>query len=64
MSQHVGPCLAQLRAIAITNRGLNAQAKIYAYVDDFHYLALLAFLCVPLAFILKRPPKGKQAAAG
>ncbi len=64
MSRHVGPRLAQLRAIAITDRGLNAQAQIFAYVDDFRYLALLAFFCVPIAFLLKRPPKGKQAAAG
>ena len=64
MSQHVGPRLSQLRAIAITNSGLNAQAQIYAYVDDFRYLALLAFVCVPIAFVLKRPPKGKQTAAG
>jgi hypothetical protein len=53
-----------MRALLITDRGLNAQAQIYGYVDDFRYLALLAFLCVPIAFVLKRPPKGKQSAAG
>ncbi len=64
MSRHAGPRIAQLRALSITNSGLNAQAQIYAYVDDFRYLAVLAFICVPIAFVLKRPPKGKQAAAG
>ena len=64
MSRHAGPRLSQMRALAITNSGLNAQAQIYAYVDDFRYLAVLAFICVPIAFVLKRPPKGKQAAAG
>jgi len=53
-----------MRALLLTDRGLDAQAQIYAYVDDFRYLALLAFVCVPIAFMLKRPPKGKQAAAG
>jgi MFS transporter, DHA2 family, multidrug resistance protein len=64
MNMHVGPALAIRRATALADRSFNAQAQIYAYVDDFRYLALLAFLCVPIAFILKRPPKGKQAAAG
>lgn len=64
MNLHAGPVLAMRRAILISDRSFNSQAQIYAYVDDFRYLALLAFLCVPIAFALKRPPKGNQSAAG
>ena len=63
MSRHVGPGRAMLRAFALTSRGLDSQAQLYAYVDDFRYLALLAFLCVPVAFFLKRVKKGAQGAA-
>ncbi|MGI4758184.1 MAG: MDR family MFS transporter [Janthinobacterium lividum] len=62
MSRHVGPHQDTLRALELTSRGLNSQAQIYAYVDDFRYLALLAFCCVPVCFFLKKPKKGAQAA--
>ena len=63
MSQHAGPRRAMLRALSITNRGLDSQAQLYAYVDVFRYLAILAFLCVPICFFLVRPKKGTQGAA-
>ncbi len=62
MSMHAGPRRAMLRAFALTSTSLNNQAQVYAYVDDFRYLALLSFLCVPLCFFLKKAKKGTQAA--
>ncbi|HTF42804.1 MAG TPA: DHA2 family efflux MFS transporter permease subunit, partial [Terriglobales bacterium] len=41
-------------AYAILDRTLNAQARLLAYVDDFRYMALLCFACLPLVFLLKR----------
>ncbi|WP_419804714.1 DHA2 family efflux MFS transporter permease subunit [Terriglobus sp.] len=64
MAQHVGPRLAMLRAYGLIDRGLNNQAQIAAYVDDFRYLAFVAFCCAPLAFLLKRPKPGAAQAAG
>ncbi len=64
MATHVGPRLAMLRAYALSSMGLNNQAQLYAYVDDFLYLALVGFLCVPFAFLLKKPKGGGTPAAG
>lgn len=64
MALHVGPRLALLRAYALVDRGLNMQSQVAAYVDDFRYLAFVAFCCAPLAFLLKRPKPGAAQAAG
>jgi MFS transporter, DHA2 family, multidrug resistance protein len=60
MHAHAGPHRAALRALSLTNSGLNQQAQIYAYVDNFRYLALLCLFCIPLAFFFKRPDPGAQ----
>jgi DHA2 family multidrug resistance protein len=41
-------------AYAIINRTLNSQARLWAYVDDFRYMALLCFACLPLVWLLKQ----------
>jgi MFS transporter, DHA2 family, multidrug resistance protein len=41
-------------AYAILDRTLNSQARLWAYVDDFRYMALLCFACLPLVFLLKK----------
>lgn len=64
MAVHVGPRLAMLRAYALADRGLSSQAQLGAYVDDFRYLAFVAFCCAPLAFLLKRPKPDAAQAAG
>ncbi len=64
MAQHVGPQLSTMRAYALSSMRLNNQAQLYAYVDDFQYLAYVAFLCVPFCFLLARPKKGGAPAAG
>ena len=63
MSLHVGPGKAILRAYALTDAALNKQAQLWAYVDDFRYLALLLALCAPLAFVLKKSAGSKAGAA-
>ncbi len=60
MGHHAGPVKSSLRAIAITQRSLNNQAQIYAYVDVFHYMAIVFAICVPMAFLMKSI-KGKTS---
>jgi DHA2 family multidrug resistance protein len=60
MHTRAGPRRAALRALSLTDAGLNHQAQLYAYVDDFRYLALLCLLCIPLAFFFKKPDPGAQ----
>ena len=62
MQMHVGPHKALLRAFAITQQSLNNQAQLWAYVDDFRYLAALCALCVPAAFLLKKTKQAKGPA--
>ncbi len=64
MSLHAGPHTATLRAYSITNSSLNSQAQLWAYVDVLRYFALLSAICVPLAFLLKKPKAGGTPAAG
>jgi DHA2 family multidrug resistance protein len=48
-------------AYAMLERTLNAQARLWAYVDDFRYMALLCFACLPFVFLLKKA-KAKRGA--
>lgn len=45
---------AGTRALGIVNGMVNQQARLWSYVDDFRYLALVCFACVPIVFILKK----------
>ena len=63
MSLHAGPRISILRAYSLTNEALNAQAQVYAYVDVLRYFGFLCIFCVPLAFLLKKPPADAQGAA-
>jgi DHA2 family multidrug resistance protein len=54
MLRHVGPGLASRRAYGLIQSQLDRQAQLWSYVDDFRYLALLSFVCVPVAFLLKK----------
>src|SRR5215469_9025268 len=51
------------RAYAVIVRGLNAQARLWAYVDVFRYMALVCFACIPIVFALKRSV-GRKGAIG
>ena len=52
---------ALMRAYALVGNDLTAQARLWSYVDDFRYMALLLFGCVPLVFALKKTV-GKKGA--
>jgi MFS transporter, DHA2 family, multidrug resistance protein len=45
---------AQRKAYGLLERTLDTQSALWSYVDDFRYMALACFLCVPLVFILKK----------
>ena len=52
-------------ALAVIDAEVNRQAAMIAYLDDFHAMAILTALTVPLVFLLRRPPKlaqGERAA--
>ena len=49
------------KALGLIGGELTAQARLWAYVDDFRYLALLCFACIPIVFLLKKTVRGKGA---
>ncbi len=61
--QGAAPNVATGQALAILNGGLNRQAALLSYVDDFRYLALLCFGCIPIVFVLKKAV-AKRGAVG
>jgi DHA2 family multidrug resistance protein len=48
---------------ALIAQGLNAQARLWSYVDDFRYMALVCFGCIPIVFALKKSV-GRRGAVG
>ncbi len=57
--------LTNARAYAFVERLVDQQATLWAYVDDFRWMALACFLCVPVVFLLKgvRARRGAATAA-
>jgi MFS transporter, DHA2 family, multidrug resistance protein len=52
------------RAYGLLNQTLNGQARLWSYVDDFRYMALACFACIPIVFTLKKAiRKGPAGAA-
>jgi DHA2 family multidrug resistance protein len=49
-----GPLVAQQQAVARVGQELSRQAQYWSYVDDFRYMALACFVCVPLVWTLKK----------
>ena len=49
------------RSYALLGANLNSQSRLWAYVDDFRYMALMCFCCVPIVFALKKSV-GKKGA--
>jgi DHA2 family multidrug resistance protein len=45
------------RAYALVGTQLSTQARLWSYVDDFRYLALVCFGCIPIVFLLKKSVK-------
>jgi MFS transporter, DHA2 family, multidrug resistance protein len=50
-----------LRALGVINGMVEQQARLWSYVDDFRYLALVCFACVPIVFVLKKAVAKKGA---
>ncbi len=53
---------AQQQAIERIGQEVAKQAQLWSYIDDFRYMAVACFCCVPLVWLLKRV-KGARAAA-
>jgi len=45
---------AMQKAYGLIGRDLSAQSALWSYVDDFRYLALVCFACIPVVFLLKK----------
>jgi len=52
------------RASGLINVQLSQQASLLAYVDDFRYLALVCFFCIPVVFALKKAVGKRGLSAG
>ena len=59
LSQHADPATAARQATGILNRMLEGQSALWSYIDDFRYMALLCFLCAPIAFAMVKVRKAK-----
>lgn len=63
MAAHAGPVEAARRAYGQIQFSLTQQALLWAYVDDFRYLAVACVACVPVVWMLKKvKTKGPIAA--
>ena len=62
-TQGYGPVESMHKAYALIGGELAAQARLWSYVDDFRYLALLCFACIPIVFFLKKTVGRRGAAA-
>ncbi len=53
-TQGYGPVDAMQKAYALIGRQVGSQALLWSYVDDFRYMGLMCFACIPIVFILKK----------
>jgi DHA2 family multidrug resistance protein len=53
-TQGASPATATDQAYALINGVVGSQARLWSYVDDFRYMALMCFACIPLVFMLKK----------
>jgi DHA2 family multidrug resistance protein len=60
-TQGYGPVDSAHKALGLIGGELSAQARLWSYVDDFRYLALACFACIPVVFLLKKTVRGKGA---
>ena len=63
-SQGASPTTATAQAYGLLNQALNAQSRLWSYVDDFRYMALVCFACVPIVFALKKSVGRGRPGAG
>jgi MFS transporter, DHA2 family, multidrug resistance protein len=62
LTQGASPATALRQAYGLINQSLTQQARLWSYVDDFRYMALACFGCVPIVFALKKAVAKKGAA--
>ncbi|MHB1856161.1 MAG: MFS transporter, partial [Acidobacteriaceae bacterium] len=55
----IGTAMAGAGALGRIYSSLNVQALLLSYVDDFRYLALASFGCLPVVFLLRKA-KGRR----
>jgi len=53
-SAGASPSTALNRAYALLEAALGRQALLWSYVDDFRYMALACFICIPIVIALKK----------
>jgi DHA2 family multidrug resistance protein len=49
------------RALGIISGLVDQQARLWSYVDDFRYLAVVCFACIPIVMMLKKAVAKKGA---
>ena len=62
-AQGASATTAVQRAYGLLDQTLNGQARLWSYVDDFRYMALACFGCVPIVFALKKAVRKGPAGA-
>jgi DHA2 family multidrug resistance protein len=61
-AQGASPTTAVRQTYGLLEQTLNGQARLWSYVDDFRYMAIACFACVPIVFTLKKAVAKKGAA--
>jgi hypothetical protein len=59
MRMHAGPKQALMRAYVLIEKGLDSQAQLWAYVDDFRYLSPLCIVYSRYVLLQKTGSWGK-----
>jgi MFS transporter, DHA2 family, multidrug resistance protein len=54
VAQGASSATALERAYGVIGQILGGQALLWSYVDDFRYMALVCFACIPIVFALKK----------
>ena len=62
-AQGASATTALQRAYGLIGVSLTGQARLWSYVDDFRYMALMCFACVPIVFALKKAVRKGPAGA-
>jgi MFS transporter, DHA2 family, multidrug resistance protein len=62
LTTQTDPVTAQRQAQGLLGRIFDQQTALWSYVDDFRYMALACFACVPVVWALRRV-RGRAIAA-
>ena len=57
LARQVGTANAHDQPYAMMYQTLQTQARFWSYVDQFHLLLIICFICVPLVFLFKKEKK-------